>query len=56
MKLSPPTALTWWICLILAVVGVLATLVPISLLAPYAFWLVVIGLVLMLIATRVKGL
>ncbi len=56
MKLNAPKNITWWISLILVVLGVLAKLVPIAALFPYAFWLVVIGFILLLLGTMVKGL
>ncbi len=56
--LSPPKLITWWIALICLVVGVLLHIrvLAVSALAPYDFWIVVIGLVLMLLATRLRGL
>jgi len=56
--LNPPKLITWWISLICLVVGVLLALRVLALaaLAPYSFWIVVVGLVLMLLATRLRGL
>lgn len=56
MKLSAPKQVTWWIALILGVVGVVASLVTIPVLSGLAFWIVVVGLVLLLVATFVPGL
>jgi hypothetical protein len=56
MKLTPPKVITWWIALILGVLGLLGFTGSIAALSPYSFWLVMIGLVLMLIATLIKGL
>ena len=56
MKPSAPKVITWWIALILGVLGLLGYLGTIAALSPYAFWLAFFGLVLMLIATLVKGL
>jgi len=56
MKLTPPKVITWWIALILGVLGLLGFLGAIAALGTYAFWLVVAGLALMLIATLVKNL
>jgi len=56
MKLSPPRVITWWIAVVIGVLGILATLVTIPGLTPYAFWLVVIGFVLLAVATAVDGL
>jgi hypothetical protein len=56
MKFSPPKAITWWIAVILGVVGILATLLKIAVLLPFAPWLVVIGFVLLALATVIVGL
>jgi len=59
MKLSAPKTTTWWIALIVGVVGILLTVAKISILAvPFGlgFWLVVIAFVLLLVATAMKGL
>jgi hypothetical protein len=56
MKLSPPKVITWWIAVIIGVVGVLGQLLSIPVIAPYAFWLVAIGFVLLAVATAVQGL
>jgi len=56
MALNAPKKATWWIALIIGVVGIIAKLVTIPVLAPIAFWLVVIGFVLFVLATCIKGL
>ncbi len=56
MKLSAPTQPVWIIAVVLGVVGILAHVVPIADLAPYAFWLVSLGFVLLALATMLKGL
>ncbi len=56
MKLSAPKVITWWVALVLAVLGVLASLVVIPVLSGLAFWLVVVAAALLLIATAVEGL
>ena len=56
MKLSPPKTITWWIALILGVLGLFGFLGVIAALSQYAFWFVAVGLGLMLVATLVKGL
>ncbi|HXV42822.1 MAG TPA: hypothetical protein VEC96_07145 [Anaerolineae bacterium] len=55
MKLSAPTQLAWIIALILGIVGVIASLVTIPVLSAYAFWIVVIGWLILIIATAIKG-
>jgi hypothetical protein len=56
MKLSSPKRTTWWVALVLGAVGLLASVVSIPVLSGLAFWLVLAGLVLLLVATAVKGL
>ena len=56
MKLTPPKVVTWWIALILGVLGLLGFTGTIAALSPYSFWLVMAGLVLMLVATLIKDL
>jgi hypothetical protein len=56
MKPSAPKVITWWIALILGALGLLGYLGAIAALSPSAFWLALAGLVLMLVATIVKGL
>ncbi len=56
--LNPPTLISWWISFVCLVIGVLMALhiVVIPALAPFVFWIVVAGLILMLAATRLRGI
>jgi hypothetical protein len=58
MKVSAPKVITWWIAVILGVVGVCLQLEVFSLpaLTPYIFWLPVVGLALLALATLLKDL
>ncbi len=56
MKLSPPKVITWWIALILGVLGLLGYSGNMASLSAYSFWLVMAGLALMLVATIVRNL
>ena len=56
MKLSPPKQVTWWIALVLAVLGIVAEFVSLGIITTYNFWFVAVSAVLLLIATIVKGL
>ena len=57
MKLSAPKQITWIVALILGIVGILANLVTLPVItAAIGFWLVVVALVLLLIATITRGL
>ena len=56
MKLSRPKVITFWIAVILAVLGVLASLGSIPPLSGYALWLVVAGFVLLALGNLLKDL
>ena len=58
MRLNTPKVITWWIALLCAVTGLLATLavIPVPVLAAYAFWIVLGGLVLLLLGCFFPGL
>ncbi len=56
MKLSAPKLITWWIALIIGVIGIIAHVVTIPVLSGIAFWLVVVALVLLLLATVIAAL
>ena len=56
LKLSAPSQIVWIIALILGVVGVIATLVVIPTISAFAFWLVVAGWALLLIATVMRNM
>ena len=56
MKLSPPKQITFWIAVVLAVLGVLANLITIPVLSGLAVWLVVIGFVVLAVGNLVEGI
>lgn len=58
MKTNAPQLVTWWIALILGVLGIVTQLgvVSIPALAGYGFWLVTIAFVILILATILKGL
>jgi hypothetical protein len=56
MKLSEPKVTTWWIAVILGVLGILAFLVKIPVLSGYSFWLVAAGFVILALGTYLKDL
>src|SRR3970040_1508689 len=56
MKLTAPKQITWWIALIIAILGLLGELGIVSALAGFAFWLALIAFAVVAIATLVKGL
>jgi membrane protein YdbS with pleckstrin-like domain len=56
MKLTPPKVVTWWIAVILGVLGLLGTLVTIPFVSANAFWFVFVGFALLVLATLLKDL
>lgn len=58
MKLNAPKKTTWWIALVVGVLGILFKLGLISIVgvSAYGFWLVAIAFILLLLATALKGL
>ncbi len=55
-KFTAPRAITWWISLIIGVIGVIAHLTSLGVLTTYSFWIVVVGFALLLLGTLLKGL
>ena len=56
LKLSEPKVITFWIAVIIAALGVLASQGFIAALASYAFFLVVAAFILLAVANLVKDL
>jgi hypothetical protein len=56
MKLTPPKIITFWIAVVLGVLGLLGEVGLLAFLAPYTFWLVFIGLVVLVLGLLVKGI
>lgn len=56
MRMSAPKKVTWWISLILIALAVIASFVSIPVLSGIAFWLAVVGGVILLIANITKGM
>jgi hypothetical protein len=56
VKLSAPKFVSWIISLVLGVLGLLGGVGVVPALAGLSFWLVVVGLALMLVATAISGL
>ena len=54
MKLSAPKNITFWIAVVLAVLGLLGFLF-IAFLEPYAFWLVLVGFVVLALGNLLEG-
>lgn len=56
LRLSAPRVVTFWIAVLLALIGVIAAVAPIASLAGYALWLVVAGFVLLALGNLMEGL
>ena len=56
MKLSAPKNVTFWVAVVVAVIGVLASLIKIPVLSGFAFWLVVIAFIILLLGNLIDGL
>lgn len=55
MRLTPPKKIVFWISLILGAVGLIAKLVTIPFISAFAFWLVLVGLILLLLGVALRG-
>jgi hypothetical protein len=56
MKLTAPKVITFWISVVLAVLGFIGTLVTIPFVSGFAFWFLFAGFVLLVLGLLVKGL
>ena len=56
MKLNAPKNITWYIAVVVGVLGILGNLITIPVISGFAFWLVAIAFVLLALATFLKGL
>ncbi len=56
MKLTPPKAITFWIAVVLGLLGLLSQLGIFTAIPIAAFWLLFIGFVLLVLGLLVKGL
>ncbi len=56
MKLSAPKQVTFWVAGVVGLVGLVAGLVPIPMVSPFAFWIVVIGFVILALGNMLEGL
>jgi hypothetical protein len=56
MKLSAPKIVTWWIAVVLGVLGILGSFVSIPFVSASAFWFVAIGFIVLALGTFLKDL
>ena len=55
MRLTPPKKWVFWVSVILAALALIGTLVSIPVVSAYAFWLLLIGFVLLALGNAMKG-
>jgi hypothetical protein len=56
MKLNPPKNVSWLLAVLLGLAGLVSSYVSIPILSTFSFWLVVLGWLLLVLATYFKGL
>jgi len=56
MKLNAPKNVTWWVAVVVGVLGILGKLFTIPFVSDNAFWFAAVGFVLLALATFLKGL
>ena len=56
MNISAPKQLTFWIAVVVAVVGLISYLVTMPVLSGLAFWIVVLGFVILALGNLMEGL
>ena len=56
IKLSEPKVVTFWISILLVVLGILGSQKILPTFAPYAFWLVVAGFILLALGNMMRDL
>jgi len=56
MRFNAPKNTTWWIAVILGVLGILGAIISIPVISEYAFWFVAAAFILLALATYFKNL
>jgi hypothetical protein len=56
MKLTPPKAATFWISILLVVLGAAATVLPLGFVSTFSTAFMVLGFVLLALGNMIKGL
>ncbi len=55
MKLSAPKTVTFWVAVIVEVVGLISAVVAIPGLSGYALWILVVGFVILALGNMLEG-
>jgi hypothetical protein len=56
LKLSAPKQVTFWVAVVIGLIGLIAGIVPIPVVSPFAFWVVVLGFVILALGNLLEGL
>ena len=56
LDLSAPKNITWWIAIVLGVLGLLGSFMAIPVISGLSFWLLFLGFALLAVATMIEGL
>ncbi len=56
MRLSPPKQVTFWVAVVIALVGIVASFNVLPFLTGFAFWIVVLAFVLLAAGNLLEGL
>lgn len=56
MQLSAPKQVTFWVAVVVGLVGLVSSFVAIPVLSGFAFWIVVLGFVILIAANLMEGL
>ncbi len=56
MKLSAPKQVTFWVAVVVALIGLISALVTIPVLSGFALWILVLGFVILAAANLLEGL
>lgn len=56
MQLSAPKQVTFWVAVVVALVGLVSSFVAIPFLSGFAFWIVVLAFVILAAANLMEGL
>ena len=55
MKLSAPKIVTWWVAVVLGVLGFLGNFMALPVIGGLSFWLLFLGFAILAVATFVDG-
>jgi len=56
MKTQAPKAVTFWVAVLIVLIGLFGTFVEIPVVSAYAIWVVVLGFIVLALGVTVKGL